>query len=235
MHLNATLIRRRCYEALGGLDERFRRSEDYEFMLRLTRRFRGVNVPRRIISLRRHEGARGDSGIRHSARERQLVHFDFDAQAFETLRRETPLSAYIGERADTLGPQQCFEAWFVRSATMARHGLWEGFAEDIQECGRRRPQDCPSLTESMASKLMMVFSRADTIEAGLRKPGYPGFIVNAFLGALGTEAIRPIARGFYYAAREAHADGLNWLSLRCVVFAVNALMRGLLLKLQRNP
>jgi hypothetical protein len=115
---------------------------------------------------------------------------------------------------------------------MARHGLWEGFAEDIQECGRRRPQDSPILTKAMASKLTMVFSRADTIEAGLRESGYPGCIVKPLLGALGTEAIRPLVRGFYYAARDAHADGLNRLALRCIGFAINALILGLLLKLR---
>jgi len=112
---------------MGGLDERFRRSEDYEFMLRLTRRFKGVSVAQRIINVRRHEGARGDAQVRHSAGERHLVHFDFDARAFEMVRRDVPIGAYIGKPEEALSARECFEGWLVRAATMARHGVWQGF------------------------------------------------------------------------------------------------------------
>ena len=173
MHLNATLIRRRCYQELGGLDESFGRCEDYEFMLRLTRRFKGVNVMERIIKLRRHEGARGDATIRHSAGERQLVHHDFETRAFEMVRREVSIGAYIGKPGETLSEQECFEAWFVRAATMARHGVWRGFREDIHECGRRTIGNRFLITKDMATTLSRVFSRSDTIEAGLREVGYP--------------------------------------------------------------
>ena len=226
MHLNATLIRRRCFQALGGLDESFRRSEDYEFMLRLTRRFSGVTVTQRIIHVRRHDGVRGDANIQHSVRERHLVHFDFDARAFEMVRRDVPIGAYIGKPDDTLSEQECFEAWFVRAATMARHGVWQGFREDIRECGRRTKANRPLVTEDMAMKLSGVFSRADTIEACLRESGYPGWVVSRFICELGKSAIRPIVRGFYYAARDAYADGSKWLTIRCVGFAVATIVWG---------
>jgi Glycosyl transferase family 2/Glycosyltransferase like family 2 len=234
MHLNATLIRRRCYPALGGLDESFRRSEDYEFMLRLARRFKGVNVMERITSLRRHEGERGDAQIRHSARERQLVHFDFDVRSFEMVRRDVPIGAYISKPDETLSEQECFEAWFVRAATMARHGVWQGFREDIRECGRRAKDGNPLVTQDMADKLSKVFSRSDTIEAGLREAGYPGWVIGEFIGALGKGAIRPIVRGFYYAARDAYADGSKWLTLRCIWFAIVTIASGFVANARRR-
>jgi glycosyltransferase involved in cell wall biosynthesis len=220
MHVNATLIRHRCFTALGGLDESFRRSEDYEFMLRLTQRFRGISVLQRITSLRRHDGERGDAQIRHSARERQLIHFDFDVRAFERVRREVPIGAYIGKPDGNLTEQECFDAWFVRAATMARHGVWQGFRKDIHECARRTKLNNVLVTDSDLNKLTAVFSRSDTIEAGLRERGYPGWIVRAFISAVGRGAIRPIARGFYYAARDAYSDGSRALALRCMAFAL---------------
>ncbi len=230
MHLSATLIRRRCYLALGGLDESFRRSEDYEFMLRLTRRFKGVSVMEYITSLRRHEGERGDAKIRHSARERQLVHFDFDVRAFERVRSDAPIGAYIGKPDATLNESECFEAWFVRAATMARHGVWQGFREDIRECGQRAKGNNPLITKDRASKLSRVFGRPDVIEAGLREADYPGWLVKEFIRELGQGAIRPIVRGFYYAARDAFADGSKWLAIRCIGFAIATIVSGLVVK-----
>jgi glycosyltransferase involved in cell wall biosynthesis len=231
---NTTLVRRRCYDVLGGLDESFRRSEDYEFMLRLTRQFRGITVPARIVSVRRHEGERGDAGLRHSARARQLVHFDFDARAFEALRRDVPLGAYVGKTHQPLSRKETFDAWLVRAATMARHGVWLGFSEDIRECARHRTRDAAALSRPMASKLTAVFSRSDTIEAGLREPGYPHSIVKEFIGAIGASAVRPIVRGFYYAAREAWEDGSRWLALRCLGFAFRTVFAGLIVT-RRQP
>lgn len=225
---NATLIRRRCYKALGGLDESFRRSEDYEFMLRLTRRFKGVSVTERIINVRRHEGVRGDAQIRHSARERQLVHFDFDVRAFEMVRRDASIGSYIGKSDDTLSEREHFKAWFVRAATMARHGIWQGFREDIRECGRHTKEIDPLITNDMASKLTSVFGRSDTIEAGLREAGYPGWVVKEFVGELGKGVVRPIVRGFYYAARDAYADGAKWLAIRCIGFAFSTMISAFL-------
>jgi hypothetical protein len=232
MHLNATLIRRHCYQAMGGLDERFRRSEDYEFMLRLTRRFKGVSVAQRIINVRRHEGARGDAQVRHSARERHLVHFDFDARAFEMVRRDVPIGAYIGKPDEALSARECFEGWLVRAATMARHGVWHGFQDDIRECGRRAQGDDPLLTKDMAQKLTRVFSNYEAIDAGLREDGYPGCVVTEFIRALGKGAVRPIVRGFYYAARDAYADGFRWLAIRCTGFAAATILSGVVVRLR---
>jgi hypothetical protein len=72
----------------------------------------------------------------------------------------------------------------------------------------------------------MVFSRSDTIEAGLREAGYPGWVAKEFICELGKGAIRPIVRGFYYAARDAYADGSKWLTIRCIGFAIATIVSG---------
>jgi len=82
-----------------------------------------------------------------------------------------------------------------------------GFQDDIRECGRRAQGDDPLLTKDIPQKLTRVFSNYEAIDAGLREDGYPGWVVTEFMRALGKGAVRPIVRRFYYAARDAYADG----------------------------
>jgi len=49
---NTAMIRRRCYEELGGLDERIRRADDYEFFLRYSTRYRFLYVPKVYVQYR---------------------------------------------------------------------------------------------------------------------------------------------------------------------------------------
>lgn len=226
LSLSATLIRKDCWMEMHGLNEAFRRSEDYEFMLRLTRRFRGVSVPERVIAVRRHEGDRGDATIRHSERERQLVHFDCDVRAFEIVRRDTPLGAYIGIASDVMKDEEIVQASFMRAVTMARHGVWHGFRQDVRECGQQSRELRVPLSGESLSRLTAIFGRADVIEAGLRETGYPLWVVKACIAEFGGGAVRPIARGFYYAARDAYSDGHPLLAIRCLVFAIQTFLLG---------
>lgn len=49
---NTAMIRRRCYDELGGLDERIRRADDYEFFLRYSTRCRFLYVPKVCVQYR---------------------------------------------------------------------------------------------------------------------------------------------------------------------------------------
>ena len=49
---NTAMIRRRCYEDLGGLDERIRRADDYEFFLRYSTLCRFLYVPKVYVKYR---------------------------------------------------------------------------------------------------------------------------------------------------------------------------------------
>lgn len=49
---NTAMIRRSCYEELGGLDERIRRADDYEFFLRYSTRCRFLYVPTACVQYR---------------------------------------------------------------------------------------------------------------------------------------------------------------------------------------
>jgi hypothetical protein len=91
-------------------------------------------------------------------------------------------------------------------------------SEDIRECGRRAQGDDPLLTKDMAQKLTRVFSNYEAIDGPSRRR-YPGWVVAELMRALGKGAVRPIVRGFYYAARDAYGR-FRWLAIRCAGFAV---------------
>ena len=84
----------------------------------------------------------------------------------------------------------------------------------------------------MAQKLTRVFSNYEAIDAGLREDEYPGWVVVEFMRTLGTDAVRPIVRAFYYAARDAYADGSKWLAIRCAGFAVVTILSRLVIRLR---
>lgn len=233
MHLNATLVRRWCFDSLGGLDESFNRSEDYDFMLRLTRNYSGISVPHRVITLRRHDGDRGDAATRHSARERSLIHAQFDRRAFEKARKEAPLGSYIGNTDATLSPSEHAEAYLVRALTMARHGLWQECREDLLAI--TRVEGNPGVPTSRLELLSNVFGNTQAIEFGMQTAGYPRAMLKMFFANLGAPACRPIARGFYWAARTAKADGEYGMALRCLGYAISAFMLAGRWRIFRSP
>ena len=48
------VVRKACYDQVGGFDPQFRISEDYDMWLRLARRYRIVGVPRSLVRIRIH-------------------------------------------------------------------------------------------------------------------------------------------------------------------------------------
>jgi len=48
------VVRKTCYDEVGGFDPQFRISEDYDMWLRLSRRYRLVGVPRPLVRVRVH-------------------------------------------------------------------------------------------------------------------------------------------------------------------------------------
>ncbi len=61
------LIRKEVFKSVGGYDEYLRTSEDWEFYLRLMRKFRIDFVPEPILNVRRHAGVRLGDRLREAA------------------------------------------------------------------------------------------------------------------------------------------------------------------------
>lgn len=126
----AMLVRRSCYEELGGLDTTQERSEDYEFQLRLARLSPGVGVARVTMVFRLHEGARGSARARHEPGERDTIHLAFDRMAFRKVCADFDLADYLPRgdpEGDRVGPPEGRtrrEALILKGVAMARRALW---------------------------------------------------------------------------------------------------------------
>jgi hypothetical protein len=223
--LNASLVRRRCFEEVGYLDESYRRAEDFEFLLRLTARFDGVSVPARVLQFRDHAGLRGDASSQHSIALRDRVHYQMEQKIFRALRGRISIEHYVGKKAgDPLTHDEQFDAWLLRSISMAAHGLWSAFDDDIRRCGELRAERDVPISQGRAMLLSRGFSHWYGYVDEHGKCRFPKRSVACAVSALGCDFIRPIARGFYWAARYAREDGEKWLMMKCLGFAIATLM-----------
>ena len=91
---NAIIARRTCYLELGGMDVTYPCSEDYEFQLRLARRYCGRYLDVPSFTRRVHEGERGGSQFRYQASERRQRFLEQDRRFIGKYLQELPLSEY---------------------------------------------------------------------------------------------------------------------------------------------
>ncbi|MGI4881265.1 MAG: glycosyltransferase family 2 protein, partial [Janthinobacterium lividum] len=129
----ALLVRRACYDRLGGFDTDFIRAQDYEMLTRLVRGSTGVHVPEVMFHQRQHDERRGTAAhVIDGALvwEKQKL---FDAQVLEKVHRTFPLPAYLPRPVpgDRLTPAQSVDALLRRASVTARKKLWSIAVDDI--------------------------------------------------------------------------------------------------------
>jgi hypothetical protein len=121
-------VRRRCFETTGGFDESYVRCQDYEFSLRLARRFPGVAVDRPVFVHRIHAGARNAGGVAmgRSAVGSAALRFDQRA-AIGMLERLDP-AELVPERLSWPGQDGArvqATADLRRAVIQATHARWD--------------------------------------------------------------------------------------------------------------
>ncbi|HET7675777.1 MAG TPA: glycosyltransferase [Gammaproteobacteria bacterium] len=128
------LVPLHCYRQVGGFDETLARGQDYDMVLRLIRRYRGVKTARPTILIRLHEGMRGPAASRHSAAEREAVWRANDRALFRKLRADVPLAEFLPPAlAPAFGmPAMRRRALLQRARAMVRGWLFEEALADMQ-------------------------------------------------------------------------------------------------------
>lgn len=141
--MQGMLVRRTCVIAIGGLNETYLRNQDYEFVLRLLRRCRGVPVAEPTFIWRVHEGARGPANARHTFADRDRVWLEFGAQLGREIRANLPLQDYLlhPTGAVEIAPQQMRKALLHRAGVMASKGLLPELLEDLVTVVRQNSDD----------------------------------------------------------------------------------------------
>lgn len=121
------LVRKRCFEQIGGFDKAFLRSQDYELMSRLLHEFDGVCLPEPTFIWRHHPGVRGPKGLEHTESEREQIWLKFDGMLGRKIRANFTLGDFLipREKTDNLPPASKRAALINRMAVMASKGLIE--------------------------------------------------------------------------------------------------------------
>ncbi|PAX06342.1 glycosyltransferase [Sphingomonas lenta] len=164
IHQPGMLVRRRCYAAVGPFDTALRRSQDYDMILRLSRAFRGLEVPGPLFHQRQHEGQRGAGEAAVAAEDRARAWMRYDALIFERVHADYPFDefrAMVRPRGHAEGADLDVAARIARAGVMARKAQWGHAANDVASAAALLP-DRPSrrLTPAELWDLSEVFGWA---------------------------------------------------------------------------
>lgn len=218
------LTRRQCFDELSGFDEKQARSEDYDFLLRLSRRYRGRSVDSTTMLVRLHEGQRGAAAISHGVADRDNIHLKYDQMVFEKAYRDFEISDYlplkvgvdVGE--NPLDQSQRREALLLRATAMGRRALWSYAAKDLTEAAAL---DCPEpLSERESEYCRGLFSDSLAIAILTETPNILAELRAFFRTSLGKRAATDCLRGYYYAtASDLHGQNFTRLlnSIWCTI------------------
>jgi glycosyltransferase involved in cell wall biosynthesis len=125
------LVRRSSYQAVGIFDESMYRSQDYEMLLRLARRFNGICIEHIVFHQRVHDGDRGPLAARSSFADRQSTWLRYDQEIFKQIYQNYTLSEFSTDVPFSDTAIQRRRALITRATIMARRGLWKLAANDF--------------------------------------------------------------------------------------------------------
>lgn len=129
----ATLMARTsCYREIGGFDERFRRSQDYQMALRLAHRWEGVLVQGGpLFHYRRHEGVRGATGHQISVEDVGRSHRFYDAIIMREWRAKLTQTEYLPGSPEIDNNERA--ALLQRMSVMVIHRVYPEAIEDLRD------------------------------------------------------------------------------------------------------
>ncbi len=127
----AMLVRRRCYKLVGGFDERLIRSQDYEMLLRLTRRFAAEKVDAVLFHQRQHQGQRGSARKPVAASRADRAAREYDQIFFTRLADELEPKEYLPRSIEGWGIAARRQAFLQKACIFARIDLWDVAGEAL--------------------------------------------------------------------------------------------------------
>jgi polyisoprenyl-phosphate glycosyltransferase len=134
------VTRRSCYETVGPFDESLIRSQDYEMLLRISRRFRGVGVEGVTFHQRHHDSPRGTMALVVTDDKKKEIWKQYDQRYFTTIYSAVALSEYLPHAPgdlvrseNELAPEERITALIQRCCVMAKRSLWDLAARDLEE------------------------------------------------------------------------------------------------------
>lgn len=131
------LVRKPCYDGVGNFDESLIRSQDLEMMLRLARRYAGIKVEGIIFHQRQHAGLRGTKAALIKADQMIAGWVEYDRRIFDRIYATHALTDFLSNvpQGSELTHEQTITALIQRACIMARKGLWDYAARDLEKIG----------------------------------------------------------------------------------------------------
>jgi len=208
--LQGVLARADCYRVLGEFDETLLRSQDYDMLIRLARRFpcTGINEPTFIF--RRHGGSRGPNGARHSLADRERVWLQYDQSIGRSIRKSLRLSEYLPERskgdAGSNGGRR--EALWHRMAVMSSKGLIAEMLDDLEAASKEAGAAQETGLNSFERKICREAVCHPYFVSTFSEPEseFFGRIGRVARTGAGRSAIRALSRGLFWLARSDEQD-----------------------------
>ena len=124
----------------GPFDESSLRSQDYEMLLRISRRFRGVRVEGVTFHQRHHDSPRGTMALVVLDGRKKEIWKQYDQRYFAAIYRTVAVSEYLPHVPggpvrpdDELTPGERMTALIQRCCVMAKRSLWDLAARDLEE------------------------------------------------------------------------------------------------------
>lgn len=222
----AMLVRRAVFDAVGPFNEALVRSQDYEMLIRITRRFAGVDVGSILFHQRQHSGPRGSAASPVAKRKIASAWMRYDDMIFSHVYRTYPLSEYLVDRINgKLSPIETRSALLERACIMARKGMWSHAASDLKAFSALLPSSAElSVTPSESTTLRRFFGPYSYADHKLAQSG-------AFFRALRTSfparvrwniaanLLAPILGELVYSIRNGHVRYFLGTARKCIVFS----------------
>ena len=154
----AMLVTKAAYKATGPFDTRLIRSQDYDMLLRISRRYRGTPVSDTIFHQRHHGGTRGTSltALATTASVNNAW-TSYNHVIFREIYKQYDLSEYVlgSDEARRMDP---LTGLIQRGSIMARIGLWDEATADFEEALEAfQTTDAPAVTEQAAYAVRRMF------------------------------------------------------------------------------
>jgi GT2 family glycosyltransferase len=200
VHQGSMLVRRSAYQTVGTFSSAYRRSEDYEMLVRLARKFDCAVTDDVIFLQRQHQGVRADSLPAAKMISRWV---DEQKQMFSKLHDTLDLSDYLpgGRRIAELTPADRREALVNRGVVMARKKLWSHALGNFRLACRIK--DAPNRLASVehAALRRALFSKYGSTELLTDASISADIRALAKEGPVGREIAHAFARGIIWFVR----------------------------------
>jgi glycosyltransferase involved in cell wall biosynthesis len=201
-HQSSMLVRTSCYREVGPFDPQLLRSQDYEMILRLGRRFKARGIQKPTICFRQHAGVRGSASDRFEASQATSKLRRYDRIFMARFRKELDLEEYLPKRfrGKPLQPTDKRRAYLQRATVMARKAMFAEMLEDLQ-LALAQAGSTPPLTPSERAIIARGMTSLRSGETPLSDRHFMDAVRATCRGRIGREVMVEIGRGLYWRAQ----------------------------------